>query len=61
MYQKKLKNEKTFTKIELLSLEEKIKQVASMLGGREVTQATLENVREMLRFSEKKKEEIKAL
>jgi DNA repair protein RecN (Recombination protein N) len=58
---KKVKNEKTFTKIELLTIEDKIKQVASMLGGREVTEATLENVREMLRFSEKKKEEIKVL
>jgi len=58
---KKVENEKTFTKIELLSIEEKINQVASMLGGREVTEATLENVREMLKFSEKKKEEIKVL
>ena len=31
-----------------------------MLGGREVTEATLENVREMLRFSENKKNEIKS-
>lgn len=58
---KKVENGKTFTKIELLSIEEKINQVASMLGGRAVTEATLENVREMLRFSEKKKEEIKVL
>ena len=57
---KEVKDNKTFTKIELLSLEEKIKQVASMLGGREITEATLENVREMLRFSENKKEEIKS-
>ncbi len=56
---KQVKDNKTFTKIELLSLDEKIRQVASMLGGREVTEATLENVREMLRFSENKKHEIK--
>ncbi|MBD7910004.1 DNA repair protein RecN [Clostridium cibarium] len=56
---KEVKDEKTFTKIELLSINEKIEQVASMLGGREVTEATLENVREMLRFSENKKQEIK--
>ena len=31
-----------------------------MLGGEKVSEATLENVREMLKFSEKKKEEIKA-
>ncbi|PRR82972.1 DNA repair protein RecN [Clostridium vincentii] len=58
---KKVQDGKTFTKIQLLSTEEKIRQVASMLGGREVTEATLENVREMLIFSEKKKEEIKCL
>lgn len=58
---KEVRDEKTYTKIELLSIEEKIKQVASMLGGREITEATLENVREMLRFSENKKEEIKDL
>ena len=57
---KEVKDNKTFTKIELLSSEEKIKQVASMLGGREITEATLENVREMLRFSENKKDEIKS-
>jgi DNA repair protein RecN (Recombination protein N) len=56
-----VKEGKTFTKIELLSIESKIRQVASMLGGRKVTEATLENVREMLKFSEKKKEEIKVL
>ncbi|MDD6795941.1 MAG: DNA repair protein RecN [Clostridiaceae bacterium] len=58
---KEVKDNKTFTKIELLSIEEKIKQVASMLGGREITEATLENVREMLRFSELKKQEIRDL
>ena len=57
---KEVNDNKTFTKIELLSLEEKIKQVSSMLGGREITEATLENVREMLRFSENKKDEIKS-
>lgn len=56
---KKVKNGKTFTKIEVLSIEEKIKQVASMVGGNEVTEATLENVREMLRFSENKKNDIR--
>lgn len=56
---KKVKNGKTYTKIELLSIEEKIKQVASMVGGNEVTEATLENVREMLRFAENKKNDIR--
>lgn len=57
---KEVKNGKTYTKVELLSIEEKIKQVASMVGGDKVTDATLQNVREMLRFSENKKNEIKS-
>lgn len=57
---KEVQNGKTYTKVELLSIEEKIKQVASMVGGDKVTDATLQNVREMLRFSENKKNEIKS-
>ena len=56
---KEVINGKTFTRIKLLSIEEKVVQVASMVGGDEVTEATLENVKEMLRFSENKKNEIK--
>jgi len=43
-----------------LNKDEKINQVATMLGGNEVTKATYENVKEMLKLSEKKKSEIKA-
>ncbi|NLK93625.1 MAG: DNA repair protein RecN [Clostridiales bacterium] len=57
---KNVKNGKTFTEIKLLSKEEKIMQVASMLGGNEVTEATINNVREMLAFAEQKKNEIKS-
>ncbi|MGL4730409.1 MAG: DNA repair protein RecN [Clostridium sp.] len=50
---------KTFTNIRLLDTEEKIKQVASMLGGDDVTYKTIENVKEMLYKANRKKEEIK--
>ncbi|MCI5726128.1 MAG: DNA repair protein RecN [Clostridium sp.] len=50
---------KTYTKVKLLEEEDKIKQVASMLGGDDVTDTTIKNVREMLEFSINKKNEIK--
>ena len=58
---KEVKMGKTFTKIRLLSTDEKIYQVATMLGGDSVTNATLENVREMFENSNSKKIELKAL
>ena len=58
---KEVKNDKTFTKIKLLSTDEKIHQVAEMLGGDSVTNATLENVREMFNNSNTKKRELKAI
>lgn len=58
---KEIKNEKTFTKIRLLSIDEKIHQVATMLGGDSVTNATLENVREMFENSNTKKRELKSI
>ncbi|MGG7176108.1 DNA repair protein RecN [Clostridium paraputrificum] len=58
---KEVVDEKTFTRIKLLQTDEKINQVASMMGGTEVTEATLKNVKEMLTFAENKKEEIKVL
>lgn len=57
---KSIKDNKTFTNIKILSKDEKIHQVATMLGGNEVTKATYENVKEMLKLSEKKKSEIKS-
>lgn len=58
---KEVINEKTFTKIRLLSNDEKIYQVATMLGGDSVSNATLENVREMFENSNIKKMQLKAL
>lgn len=57
---KSIKDNKTFTNIKILNKDEKIHQVATMLGGNEVTKATYENVKEMLKLSENKKSEIKA-
>ena len=45
----------------MLSIEDKINQVASMMGGNGVTEATIQNVKEMLKFAESKKDEIKNL
>ena len=56
---KEVINDKTFTRIRLLSKDDKIKQVASMMGGDGVTEATIQNVKEMLKFAEDKKDEIK--
>ena len=50
---------KTYTKVKLLEEEDKVKQVASMLGGDDITDTTIKNVREMLEFSINKKNEIK--
>ena len=57
---KSIRDNKTFTNIKILNKDEKIHQVATMLGGNEVTKATYENVKEMLKLSENKKSEIKA-
>jgi len=57
---KDVKNLKTYTKIKLLTKEEKVLQVASMMGGNKITEATIQNVEEMLGFSEIKKIEIKS-
>ena len=57
---KDVKNLKTYTKIKLLNKEEKVLQVASMMGGNKITEATIQNVEEMLGFSEIKKIEIKS-
>ena len=50
---------KTYTKVKLLEEEDKVKQVASMLGGDDITDTTIKNVREMLEFSINKINEIK--
>lgn len=52
-------NNKTFTKIKVLLKEEKEFEISKMLFGDNVTEATLNNVKEMVKISELKKIEIK--
>lgn len=56
---KKIDNNKTFTNIRILSKEEKELEISKMLAGDDVTEATLNNVKEMISLSEIKKIEIK--
>lgn len=56
---KEVVKNKTFTKIKILSKEEKVMQVASMMGGDKITEATINNVREMISLADIKKEKIK--
>ncbi|WP_294392672.1 DNA repair protein RecN [uncultured Clostridium sp.] len=56
---KKVVDNKTFTSIKVLKLEEKELEISKMLSGNDVTEATLNNVKEMIRLSEEKKKEIK--
>ena len=56
---KKVMDNKTFTKIKILLKEEKEFEISKMLAGDDVTEATLNNVKEMIKLSELKKIEIK--
>ncbi len=56
---KNVTNNKTFTNIKVLNKEEKEIQISKMLSGNDVTEATLNNVKEMIKLSEEKKKEIK--
>lgn len=56
---KKVNNNKTFTEIKVLLKEEKEIEISKMLSGDEVTEATLNNVKEMIKLSDLKKNEIK--
>ncbi|MDR3596767.1 DNA repair protein RecN [Clostridium sp.] len=56
---KRVKDNKTFTKIKVLLKEEKELEICKMLAGDDVTEATLNNVKEMVKLSEIKKIEIK--
>ena len=56
---KKVIDNKTFTKIKILLKEEKEFEISKMLAGDDVTEATLNNVKEMIKLSELKKIEIK--
>lgn len=56
---KKVIENKTYTFIKELTLEEKIDEIARMTGGFKVTKITMENARELVKMAEKKKKEIR--
>lgn len=56
---KKVENQKTFTQIRILSNDDKIKEIAKMIGGDEVSEVAVQNSCEMVKFADVKKEEIK--
>ena len=58
---KRVEDGKTFTEIRTLDKYEKIKEIAKMTSGDEVSEVTLENASEMVAFAELKKEDIKIM
>lgn len=56
---KQVMDGKTFTGIRMLTREEKIREIAKMVGGDEISDVTIENASEMVKFAEIKKEEMK--
>ena len=56
---KKVNEGKTFTQIKMLNEDEKIREVAKMIGGDDLSAVALENSAEMVKFANEKKEEIK--
>ena len=56
---KEVLNGKTFTGIRMLNRDDKIREIAKMVGGDEISDVTIENASEMVKFAEIKKKEIK--
>lgn len=52
-------NDRTYTKIRLLTPEEKVTEIAKMNSGAELTAMTIENAREMIKLGEEKKKLIR--
>lgn len=50
---------KTFTSIKMLERKDKIREIAKMIGGDEISEVSIENASEMVKFAELKKQEIK--
>ena len=50
---------KTFTSIKMLERKDKIREIAKMIGGDEISEVAIENASEMVKFAELKKQEIK--
>ena len=56
---KEVLNGKTFTGIRMLNRDDKIREIAKMVGGDEISDVTIENASEMVKFAEIKKKEMK--
>ena len=56
---KKIENNKTFTQIKILTKEEKINEIAKMTSGDELSNVTIENASEMVKFATIKRRNIK--
>lgn len=50
---------KTFTSIKMLERKDKIREIAKMIGGDEISEVAIENASEMVKFAELKKQKIK--
>lgn len=48
---KRIEGERTYTQVEKLDFEERVKELARLLSGRRITEVSLQNAREMLRHN----------
>jgi DNA repair protein RecN (Recombination protein N) len=55
---KKVEDDKTFTQISVLNIEEKVEEIAKMTSGDELSSVTIKNASEMVKFADLKKKEI---
>lgn len=58
---KQIENESTFTQIRTLNKYDKVKEIANMVAGDEVSEVSLENASEIVTFANLKKEELKRM
>ena len=56
---KKVENGKTFTQIRMLNEEDKVCEIAKMIGGDNLSDVAIDNSREMVKLADIKKKEIK--
>ncbi|MEB3101429.1 DNA repair protein RecN [Ferviditalea candida] len=55
LIQKKTDGERTYTRVKNLDRQERVRELARMLGGVEITETTLEHAKEMLEMANQKK------
>jgi len=61
LIEKKILNDKTFTFVNRLTLEEKEKAIAKMISGSEITNLTLANAKEMIILADNKKKSLRKI